>query len=301
MTAVDQQGRTTTPRMDVLGRQVRPLVQETGHRPRDDVRRRRAHHDADGGPGRCGGGEHDPPHQLRRRQSPGLGAASYLDPDGDAAVLRPARVDRVRRPRARRRRRRTRTCGWTTPYAGSGGAIARRRPSPLRPRTTFPGERGRPVAHRHPRRVSRRAARAARTTGRPAQGADLTYDAVGRQRTSTDPLGRTTTWTYHDDGDVATRTSELGTVVTDTYDDTTGRLLSVDGRPGAGPDGDPDLHLRPRGTARRRPGADDQRRRDRRSPWPTTPTGTSCSGPTPTARRRRRRTATTGCSRPRPT
>jgi RHS repeat-associated protein len=60
-----------------------------------------------------------------------------------------------------------------------------------------------------------------------SQGTRLTYDAAGRMATSTDPNGRATRYTYHSDGTVATRTTPSGTVVTDSYDPGTGRLTSV--------------------------------------------------------------------------
>ena len=248
MTAVDQQGRTTTSQMDVLGRQVRSTVDKTGI----------AHETA----------YDDVAHTTTRTVDPAGSAAvsmtrltsyddgnrqvselqSYLDPGAPASqqYSDPLESMRVRRARA------------ANVEDGLGPALgdALRRPRRLladadrhpQGHGCVPRPGGRPVAHRHPRGPAdeQRAQRGRRVGG---AGADLTYDAVGRQQTSTDPLGRTTTWTYHDDGDVATRTSELGTVITDTYDDTTGRLLSVEANPVAGSDVDPDVHLRPRGTA----------------------------------------------------
>jgi RHS repeat-associated protein len=67
-----------------------------------------------------------------------------------------------------------------------------------------------------------------------SQGTRLTYDAAGRMATSTDPKGRTTRYTYHPDGTVATRTTPSGTVVTDSYDPVTGRLTSVTAQPSGG-------------------------------------------------------------------
>jgi RHS repeat-associated protein len=64
-----------------------------------------------------------------------------------------------------------------------------------------------------------------------AQGTKLTYDAAGRLATSTDPDGRTTTWSFYTDGKVATRVSPTGTVTRDVYDATTGRLSSVTAQP----------------------------------------------------------------------
>lgn len=66
-------------------------------------------------------------------------------------------------------------------------------------------------------------------------GTALSYDPAGRVATSTDPIGRTTSFTYHPDGQVATRTTPSGTVVTDTYDPATGRLSSVLAQASAGP------------------------------------------------------------------
>ena len=68
----------------------------------------------------------------------------------------------------------------------------------------------------------------------PAAGSRLTYDATGRTATSTDPNGRTTTFTYRKDGRVATTTDPSGTVTTNRYDDQTGRLRSVEAAPNGG-------------------------------------------------------------------
>ena len=67
-----------------------------------------------------------------------------------------------------------------------------------------------------------------------SQGTRLTYDAAGRMATSTDPTGRTTRYTYYPDGTVATRTTSSATVVTNSYDPGTGRLTSVTAQPSGG-------------------------------------------------------------------
>ena len=233
MTAVDQQGRTTTSEMDVLGRQVRSIVDKTGI----------AHETA----------YDDVAHTTTRTVDPAGAAAvsmtrltsyddgnrqvselqSYLDPGAPASQqysdpLESIEYDGLGRPTSRT----DSDLLLETPFGGRGGSSPTQKVTP-QATNAFPGQAV---------DLSRTATLAGRQTsstrsvdgGSAAQGADLTYDAVGRQQTSTDPLGRTTTWTYHDDGDVATRTSELGTVLTDTYDDTTGRLLSVEANPAQG-------------------------------------------------------------------
>ena len=58
----------------------------------------------------------------------------------------------------------------------------------------------------------------------------LSYDAAGDVTTTTDPLGRTTTYTYAADGRPATRTGADGSVRTNTYDPATGQLSKVSAR-----------------------------------------------------------------------
>ena len=55
----------------------------------------------------------------------------------------------------------------------------------------------------------------------------LTYDAAGDVATTTDPLGRTTSYTYAPDGRPVTRTGADGSVRTNTYDPATGQLTTV--------------------------------------------------------------------------
>ena len=219
--------------MDVLGRQVRSIVDKTGI----------AHETA----------YDDVAHTTTRTVDPAGAAAvsmtrltsyddgnrqvselqSYLDPGAPASQqysdpLESIEYDGLGRPTSRT----DSDLLLETPFGGRGGSSPTQKVTP-QATNAFPGQAV---------DLSRTATLAGRQTsstrsvdgGSAAQGADLTYDAVGRQQTSTDPLGRTTTWTYHDDGDVATRTSELGTVLTDTYDDTTGRLLSVEANPAQG-------------------------------------------------------------------
>ena len=74
-----------------------------------------------------------------------------------------------------------------------------------------------------------------RTLQQPGQpdrpGTKTTLDAAGRIISTTDPLGRLTTYGYTPDGQLATRTTPMGTVTTDNYDPKTGQLLSVVSKP----------------------------------------------------------------------
>lgn len=234
MTAVDQLGRTTSTRSDVLGRQVRTLVQESGI----------AHETA----------YDDVAHTTTRTVDPAGSASvsmirltsyddgnrqlseqrSYVDPGAPASQqysdpLESAEYDGLGRTTSRTES----DLQLDLRYDGRGGSSQTQTATP-QAAAAFPGDAV---------DLSRTATLAGQQTtssrsvedGPAAEGADLTYDAVGRLLTSTDPLGRTTTWTYHDDGEVATRTSELGTVLTDTYDADTGRLVSVKADPADGP------------------------------------------------------------------
>ncbi len=68
--------------------------------------------------------------------------------------------------------------------------------------------------------------------GQPARsGTKTVLDAAGRITSTTDPLGRTTSYTYTADGQLFTRTTPLGTVTTNTYDPITGRLVKISSKP----------------------------------------------------------------------
>ena len=122
------------------------------------------------------------------------------------------------------------TLGYT--YLGAGGASLAQTATPQN--SAFPGTAlnlSDTVALGGQQTSSARA-QSAQTA---SQGTRLTYDAAGRTATATDPDGRTTGYTYYADGTVATRTTPSGTVVTDSYNATTGRLTSVTAKPTSGP------------------------------------------------------------------
>ena len=112
----------------------------------------------------------------------------------------------------------------TTDLSGPGGIAAS---STAAPQATdeFPGE---------PMTAVTTHALAGQSTSRTLhQGDDVStavtveYDAAGNVASTTDPEGRTTTYTYAPDGQPLTKTSPSGTVTTHTYDPTTGLLSGI--------------------------------------------------------------------------
>ena len=69
-------------------------------------------------------------------------------------------------------------------------------------------------------------------SGQPARaGTKDVYDAAGRLVSTTDPLGRTTSYSYDADGQIATETDPAGTVITNVYSPATGQLTSTTAKP----------------------------------------------------------------------
>lgn len=233
-TAVDQQGRTTSSRMDVLGRQVRSLVSESG------IAHETAYDDVAHTTTRTVDPAGSAPVSMTRRTSYDDGnrqlseLRSYVDPNAPATQQYSDPLESNAYDGLGRMTSATESdLQLDVNYDGSGGESQTQKVTPRDP-AAFPGDA---------MDLSRTATLAGQQTsstrseddGPSAEGADLSYDAVGRIQTATDPLGRKTAWTYHDDGEVATRTSELGTVITNTYDDDTGQLTSVKADPAQGP------------------------------------------------------------------
>jgi len=225
ITATDQQGRTITTTLDVLGRQIQQagpagITHATGY---DDV----AH--------------------ITTQTAAGAGSAS-------PEATRTTSYDNGNRPVAVQRQYSDGTAdpAQTTSYDGlgritsqtsddltahyaylaAGGASTAQTATP-QDTPAFPGD---PVDLSETLALGGQQTSSTRNQPDQAasQGTRLGYDPAGRMATSTDPDGRTTRYTYHPDGTVATRTTPSGTVVTDAYDPGTGRLTSVTAQPPGG-------------------------------------------------------------------
>jgi YD repeat-containing protein len=223
-TATDQQGRTVTTRLDVLGRQVQE-VDPTGitHATRyNDV----AHTITQAvDPAGSTSPVATRTTSYNNGNQPVTVARQYSD--GTTDPTQSAGYDGLGRVTSQTSN--DLTLNYT--YLGAGGASLAQTATPQN--STFPGSPlnlSDTVALGGQQTSSARA-QSAQTA---SQGTRLSYDPAGRTATATDPDGRTTGYIYHPDGTVATRTTPSGTVVTDTYDPTTGRLTSVTAKPATG-------------------------------------------------------------------
>jgi RHS repeat-associated protein len=112
----------------------------------------------------------------------------------------------------------------TTDRSGPGGIAASSTAQPQSP-ATFPGE---PITA-----VTTRALNGAATSRTLHQGnavsaaMSVVYDAAGNVVSTTDPEGRTTSYTYTPDGQPLTKTGPSGTVTTQTYDPVSGLVAAI--------------------------------------------------------------------------
>lgn len=117
-------------------------------------------------------------------------------------------------------------------FAGAGGTPVT---TTVAPAATAPNP-GQPTTATDTTMINARPTlRTLQQPGQPASaGTKVVYDAAGRITSTTDPLGRTTSYTYTLDGQPATSTDPTGTLTTDTYDPSTGQLTTVTAKAAGG-------------------------------------------------------------------
>ena len=225
VSAVDQQGRSTTSTLDALGRQVEQvdpagIVHDTAY---DDA----AHTTTQSV---VGAGSSTASVTRTKTYDNGNRTVSVQRQysDGTADPTWSSSYDGLGRLTSQT----SDDVTFDPTYLGSGGLSTAQTVTPKDP-SSFPGD---PINLSSTHALGGKQTSSAREQGgSSAEGTRLTYDAAGRTATSTDPDGRTTIYTHYADGATATRTMPSGTVVTDTYDAHTGRIATVTAHPKSGP------------------------------------------------------------------